>query len=304
MTPRQRVADVPLTDAIVRIPGISGGLTIEVSAELEATWRSTRITFGLAADPITQFMPRTQAVFSAGPSVEYSPRLEGELLHTGTLHVYPSLYVSLLGRRWTLQVADIPIALGPFRTAVTTEPSVARLALPDIASTVTELDFGDVRVGESAERVMPVANTGDGSGRIVNVEGAGPFSAPTRVGMLPPRSRAMVVIAFAPVRPGPVDGEVVVTTTDPDTPRVRVRVRGNGLPGIEPADAGVVTEDVPAVVADVTVVGDGGVSEYSTDLNEGCGCRAPGRAPRSGFGVVALLGAGLALRRRRSRAAR
>ena len=300
MTARQRVADIPLTDAIVRIPGISGGLTIEISAEIEAQWRTTRMTFGLDAEPITEARPRTQAVFSAGPFAQYSPRVEGEFAHTGTLHVYPSLYVSLLGRRWQLQVADIPIPLGPFRTAVTTDPSMARIGLPDIASTVNELDFGDVRVGETAERVIPLANNGEGSGRIVSVEAEGPFHAPTRSGMLPPRSRAMLVIAFTPVRPGMADSDVFVTTSDPDTPRVRVRVRGNGLPGVEPEDAGVV-EDVPPAVDDAGVADDASTAGYTSEVQDGCGCRAPGRSPVRGGGVawIAALGAAVLLRRRR-----
>lgn len=301
MTARQRVADIPLTDAIIRIPGISGGLTIEISAEIEASWRTSRMTFGLDAEPITEARPRTQAVFSAGPFAQYSPRVEGEFAHTGTLHVYPSLYVSLLGRRWQLQVADIPIPLGPFRTAVTTEPSIARIGLPDIASTVNELDFGDVRVGETAERVIPLANTGEGSGRIVNVEGDGPFTAPTRAGMLPPRSRAMLVIAFSPVRPGMADGDVVVTTSDPDSPRVRVRVRGNGLPGLLPEDAGV-AEDV-SVTEDAGVPADVAPAGIVSEADGGCGCRAPGRSGgrRTDLAWIALLGASLVRRRRPAR---
>lgn len=299
MTPRQRVADIPLTDAIVRIPGISGGFTIEVSAEIEASWQSRRITFGLDADPITPTMPRTQARYNTGASVEYSPRLEGEFAHTGTLHVYPSLYVSLLGRRWTLQVADIPIPLGPFRTEAVTDPVPTRIALPDIAGTVDALDFGEVPVGQTAERVFPIANTGEGTGRIVGVEGFGPFSAPTRMGTLPPRSRAMLVITFTPVSPGVTEGDVVVNTSDPDAPRVRVRVRGVGLPGPAVVDAGTVTEDVPAV-SDAGVEGDGGgvVAEDPS----GCGCRAAGSSGTTGAGLWVLLGASIALRRRRFRA--
>ncbi|MEZ4389827.1 MAG: choice-of-anchor D domain-containing protein [Polyangiales bacterium] len=300
-TARQRVADIRLTDAIVRIPGISGGFTIDIAAEIEATWQTRRITFGLDADPITEAMPRTQAVFSAGPFAAYSPRVEGEFAHTGTLHVYPSLYVSLLGRRWQLQIADIPIPLGPFRSPVTTDPSNARIELPDIAATVNELDFGEVPVGESAERVLPIANTGEGTGRIVSVEGFGPFAAPTRMGTLPPRSRAMLVIAFTPTATGVTEGEVVVNTSDPDSPRVRVRVRGVGLPGAAPADAGV-TEDVPAAVDDVPV-GDGGTEIVATDQG-GCGCRAQ-TAPRASSAPLALLvGLAISLRRRRFHARR
>lgn len=302
MTARQRVADIPLTDALIRIPGISGGFTIDISAEIEATWQSRRVTFGLDADPITPTMPRTQGRFSAGAVAEYSPRMEGEMAHTGTLHVYPSLYVSLLGRRWSLQVADIPIPLGPFRTDVVTDPSVARLALPDIAGTIDALDFGEVPLGQSSERVLPIANTGEGAGSIVGVDGFGPFSAPTRRGMLPPRSRAMLVLTFTPVAPGVTEGEVVVNTSDPDSPRVRVRVRGVGLPGMQVTDAGV-TEDRPRAAADASMpVDDAGVvSGFVAENPSGCGCSVPGTSRRPGpaTALALALGATIALRRRR-----
>jgi hypothetical protein len=101
-TMRVRVADLPLTDAIVRIPGISGGFTLEAAGGVSAAYRSTRISFGLAADPITASVERVQAVFMAGPFVEYQPRLEGVLDYTGQVFLYPGLYVSLAGRRWSV----------------------------------------------------------------------------------------------------------------------------------------------------------------------------------------------------------
>lgn len=301
-TARQRVADIRLTDALVRIPGISGGFTIDIAAEIQATWQTQRITFGLDADPITAAMPRTQGSFSAGPFAEYSPRVEGEFVHTGTLHVYPSLYVSLLGRRWNLQIADIPIPLGPFRAGVTTDPSLAHLGLPDIAPSVDALDFGEVAVGERVERVLPINNTGEGTGRIVSVEGFGPFDAPTRMGTLPPRSRAMLVITFAPANTGLTEGEVVVNTSDPDSPRLRVRVRGVGLPGAMRTDAGG-AEDV-SVADDASSAEDAGVTGVTAEDHGGCGCRTP-RAPRGPNATIAMLvGLSIALQRKRFRARR
>lgn len=135
-TMRARVADVPITDAIVRIPGISGGFTFEAAGEVSATYQSTRMSFGIAADPLTAMTLRTQAAFNAGPSVEYSPRLEGDVGYAGAIHIFPGLYVSLAGRRWTLDIADIPIRVGPFPRHALFDPSVAHLGLPTCASSL------------------------------------------------------------------------------------------------------------------------------------------------------------------------
>ncbi len=87
---------------------------------------------------------RTQAIFNAGPSVEYSPRLEGDVGYSGAIHVFPSLYVSLVGRRWMLDIADIPIRVGPFPRHVLFDPSLAHLGLPDVRVEPSTVDFGPV----------------------------------------------------------------------------------------------------------------------------------------------------------------
>ncbi len=236
-TMRVRVATISLTDSIIRIPGISGGFAFEAAGEVEANYRSTRLDFGISADPITASVSRVQGAFTAGPFVEFSPALEGVLGYGVTIHVYPTLYVSLAGRRWNLDLADIPIRV-PFSRAIRFDPSVARLGLPDIQADVREVDFGEVTLGDFAERSFTLRNMGEGAGRVVSARGDGPFALPSRSGPLPVASRSEVVVTFSPVRPGPVEGTVVVTTSDPDNPRVRVAVRGVG---VEPpvVDAGV-----------------------------------------------------------------
>lgn len=289
-TMRARVADVSLTDAIIRIPGISGGFTFEAAGEVSATYQSTRMSFGLAADPLTALTLRTQAAFNAGPSVEYSPRLEGDVGYAGAIHVYPGLYVSLAGRRWMLDLADIPIPVGPFPRHALFDPSVAHLGLPDVRVEPATLDFGDVDLGRMTERTVEVRNDGEGDGRILAAEVDAPFAVMSRAGSLPVRSRSSFVVAFAPVRPGPATGDLVVTTNDPDTPRVHVRLRANGV-GVE----------MPPVVEDAGVADASDAGPLFTGANDGgCGCRASGeRAPRGAAWVLVGLAAALATRARR-----
>jgi hypothetical protein len=290
-TMRVRVADIALTDAIVRIPGISGGFTLEAAGGVSASYRSTRISFGLAADPITATVDRVQGIFRGGPFVEFLPRLEGALDYTGRIFLYPGLYVSLAGRRWMIDLFEVPIPVGPFRRDVLFDPSPVRLGLPDIHARTEEVDFGDVEVGRVSERTVDLANDGEGPGRLIEASGEGPFTVSSGAGPLPVQSRRAFTVSFTPVRPGAAEGTVLFVTNDPDTARVRVRVRGNGI-GAAVEDAGVV-EDV--------VVADGGVP---TAANEGgCGCHTPrptGGGSLAFFGVAFVLVGQRRARRRRT----
>jgi hypothetical protein len=184
--------------------------------------------------------------------------------------VYPQLFVTLAGRRWTLDLAEIPIRIGPFDRDLRFDPSRARLPLPDFAVNDTLVDLGDVEVGRSTERAVEIQNVGEHEGRVLGATIEAPFSATSRRVLLPARSRTSVLVGFAPVRPGTLEETLVVSTTDPDTPRVRVRVRGNGV------GASMVSPD-DAAVADAAV--DGGVVDAMS--NGGCGCRASATPSRS-----------------------
>lgn len=285
MTMRQRVADVSLTDAIIRIPGISGGFTLDAAAEVEAGYRSTRFTFGTAADPITAMTLRTQAAFTAGAFVEYQPVLEGELDYTVSFRLFPSLYVRLVGRTWSIGLPEIPINLGPFPHDIDFDPAVARLGLPDIEAAQMELDFGEVTLGRTEERFVSLRNVGEGDGRLLSVSGDGPFGSASGTRMLPARSRSELAVTFMPVTPGSASGTVVINTNDPDNPRLRVAVRGIGVAPIGGfTDAGV-TVDGGELSTD-----DGGVATDPTGMDDGsCGCAVPGRTGNVPGGMAALL---------------
>ncbi len=295
-TMRQHIADVALTDAIVRIPGVSGGFSFDASGEVRAGYRSTAIRFGLDADPLTETMTETLGRFTAGPFVEYQPQLEGSLDYEGAVHVYPSLYVSLAGRRWMLDLADLPIPIARFPRAVRFDAVTARLGLPDMRATEETVDFGDVDVGRSSERTVEIQNVGELDGRATGAEVEAPFAVTGSARTLPVRSRSSFVVSFTPVRPGLAESTVVVSTNDPDTPRVRVTVRGNGV-GLAPVEPSPVEDaSVPAdVAADVI---DEVPAPTGASQDGGCGCRS---APAGGSGgrVLAFALAALLVRRRR-----
>lgn len=285
MTMRQHIANISLTDSIIRIPGISGGFSLDAAAEVEAGYRSSRFTFGTQADPITEMSLRTQAAFTAGTFVEYQPVLEGALDYDVDFTLFPGLYVRLAGRMWTIGLPTIPINLGPFSRDIRFDPAVARLGLPDVVAAESELDFGEVTLGRSEERIITLRNAGEGDGRLISVAGDGPFGAPSGARPLPASARSQVVVTFSPVTPGAAMGTVVLTTNDPDNPRLRVAVRGVGVaPPVVVTDAGFEAD------AGELPTGDGGVPTDPTGMDDGgCGCAVPGRTNNVPGGMAALL---------------
>lgn len=294
-TMRTHLADVSITDAIVRIPGISGGLSFDAVGEVDASWRSTRFTFGLEADPLTMAMPMTQGIFMAGPSIEYHPALEGELAYRAGVRVIPSLYVALAGRRWMLDIAELPLVLGPFPRTVRLDAATAHLGLPDFHAERDTVDFGDVDIGDTREELITVANQGEATGELLGADGDTVFEMGRASGSVPDRARVMVPVTFRPVRPGRVEGTVVVRTNDPDTPRVRVAVRGVGVV----RDAGI--PDVPSDASDTGVDTDGGTNEPSAVQDGSCACSVLGRAPRDPVPRGAWIALGLVVLARRRR---
>lgn len=302
-TMRQHLADVPLTDAFISIPGISGGLSFDAQADLSTDYHSTRFTFGGDADPLTASLDHVLAYFSAGPSVDYFPQLEGEVDQTITLRIYPSLYVSLLGSRWMVDLFELPIDIGPIAQPWIFDPSHAHLLLPDVQRTDLVIDFGDVTVGDHALQGAPFDSIGDVDLAVYSPPAADPFSFPRAGAVIPPHSTVTFPVQFAPTSEGPFEQRVPFRTTDPDTSAVYVTVRGNGVR----ADGGVVADASSDVLRSDASDGsvEGGPDAGTGAMRGGCGCRAAGHdssdagARGSWFALAVALSVGAGVKRRR-----
>ena len=305
-TMRQHLADVPLTDSFIPIPGVSGGLSFDAQADLATSYRSTQITFGGDADPLTQSTDHVLALFTAGPSVDYFPQLEGQVDQTITMRIYPSIYVELLGRRWMVDLFELPVDIGPIAQPWVFDPSQAHLLLPDVQrrSNVV-IDFGDVPVGSRASDGVPFDSLGDVDLYVRAPNAAGGFFYPRSTSTAPPHSTITMPVEFAPAVEGPAEVRVPFVTSDPDTPAVYVTLRGNGIAG--PSDASVVTDASSDVANDVdrgdASDADGGDGGLGGAMRGGCGCAVPGRhGDSSALGgsvlVMMALASGWSRRRR------
>ncbi|MCH9006785.1 choice-of-anchor D domain-containing protein, partial [candidate division KSB1 bacterium] len=117
---------------------------------------------------------------------------------------------------------------------------------PDIAVSPTELDFGDVEVGRTAELVVTIANVGliDLQVDSTVITGANADQWQITAGQAPfvlsgGESRD-VSIRFMPDSAGPKEAHLRIASSDTDEPTVTVRLAGTGVTGTASPFAGII----------------------------------------------------------------
>lgn len=155
--------------------------------------------------------------------------------------------------------------------------------LPVLALGGTEVPFVDVPVGEPATVAFPILN--DGALELVGeaaIEGSDVFVVAPPTFAVSPGGSTGVNVTFTPPREGAFEGTLVLTSSDPTQPEVRVPIRGTAVVG---------TGGTGGL--------DNGDDEFGTPIDYiTCGCASGGLTPS---GLLPLVGvAGLvSLRRRR-----
>jgi hypothetical protein len=298
-TMRFRVFEYDALGSIVPIPGIGGGVAVDLEGLLEAAYRSERIV--VAGSPnIERENGRTRVLpdegtddYGAAKDIVAHP--EGVVDYDGALVVHPTLYVELVGRRFDYTVASIPVPIVDVSDDVIFDDQTIHVPLPAIGMLPTRLDLGEVDVGSSGEALLDLRNDGEAPLVVRPHVPAMPFGVGTPELTVPPRSTARMVVSCTPSAPGPAAANLIMETNDPDDPSALVMLRctGNALP--PPPDAGAPDLGPPA----------GGPTDAG-----GCGCHAAGApiaggsvAPANGEGrsagwLVGLLGVSAVLSRR------
>ena len=104
--------------------------------------------------------------------------------------------------------------------------------VPDLSLNRDYIDFGTVRLGRSApQQGFVIRNDG---GVPLTITALGPprppfyldVFTPKRPFTIPPGHMEVVHVAFSPRRPGRFEQELLVRSTDPDTPVVAVTLTG------------------------------------------------------------------------------
>ncbi len=158
----------------------------------------------------------------------------------------PELFSAVVapGESQTIEVSFEPTSLGlersdlligsndPEKGTVTVRldgTGVDRLPRPRVEVSPPAVDFGQVRVGEKAETVLSIRNTGTDLLSITNLVLLPPFSAPTRGREIPPGSAISLAVTFAPSSPGATFAPLVIYSNAPSANALTVGLLGEGI---------------------------------------------------------------------------
>lgn len=280
------LAKVPLTDAIIPIPGISGGFDLDGEGEFSASYDTVRIAFDeLVAkgtvDDVTATFPTTRELIADAPSLDTTLFIHGELTRAVTLHFIPGFYFELLGKKFEMPILDAPVPLPPQRVDWSFDPVAVHVPLPRIEVRPREIQLGKIPVGTETSITATVFDTGEERLVVDASDSSGVATVLTKNLVIPGGSSDALHATLTPTAEGAIDTVILLASNDPRSPSTRLRVRATAVLGAPP-------------------VADDGAG---TQAAGSCGCRV-GEDARGGGGIVGLVGVAVVLgvlRRRRAR---
>lgn len=302
-TEPQRIATVSIGDIIgASIPGIDGGFELDVGLDVGARYRTTRLVINttdgapVSGGQITSdtedtsdngASSSTSTTYAGGPSIELDVHPEGQVTYDGTIHFIPAFYVSLLGNDFEIPIADIPIGFPIAETEWVFDKQRVHVPLPDLELNTTEIDFGEVEVGQESTKPYSLHNAGESALGVAMVSDAPEsFTLADAMVNVEPSVTEDSGIRFAPEKNGEFKATILVSSNDPSEPLQKILVKGVGYGAAEP----------------------GNDSGANADQDGSCACRAGGPAqqgaPEAAWaaGIVIAAIAGRRLRRQRRRA--
>lgn len=275
------------------IPGIDGGLKLDVAVDLTATWQCTGLRISDAATglpvvggAIVEEDGETFHSFLGGPFVELDVYPEGFVDYEATIHLIPTFFVELLGFDWDIPVVDFPISFPVTETEWTFDPVRVHVPLPDLREPPDVIDFGAVLVGEGNQEEIDLSNLGEAELRVTAVSALPEVFQVIDAGGVFVETGELdgFRLRFAPDEPGPFESTVDLVTNDPDLPIKTVTVRGFGVGDVGSLDP-------------LGGSGGPGIAQGGS-----CGCRVvdPGDDTAGWVAALALAGALGARRRKRA----
>ncbi len=270
-TATQRILQVSLTQSLIPIPGISGGVELDGSATYSAWYDTLRIAFDEmnGVSPIPLVDPNaasTTLLITPSPSFDTNVFIHGEVTEQMTLHFIPAFYFDILGDDFTLPLADLPLAL-PASNPIPWDfdPVAVHVPLPKVYLPKTEINVGTIPVGAATKESVVLTDMGEEI-----LEGTVDTLAPmadieTAAFSISPQQSVTLELLLTPETAGPFDVLVRVASNDPLTPNAAFHVTG---------------------------IGGGAIGESG-----GCGCDLTSRSTRWDAWALVALGATLVRRR-------
>ncbi len=260
------------------IPGIDGGILVDLAMELAATYKTERMVIETAdgnpvsGGDITTPDGETSTKYLNGPAIDLDVHPEGTVDYDGVIHLIPAFWVELLGKKWNIPIVDIPIAFPITQTKWVFDKQRVHVPLPDVVVSVSEIDFGDVEVGQKALTGFGIWNAGEARAKVTFVSSspdlfpAWDLSADVDTGITFDSA-----IRFIPTQNGPFEATLFVASNDPNDAVQKITLKGVGFGGPETAP--------PTIEQD-----------------SGCACRvAKDENTRSASNAILFLGCGVAM---------
>jgi MYXO-CTERM domain-containing protein len=303
---------VDITDIIIPIPGIGGGISLDVQGELGVNYRTEKIVINPASTPVTIDAPTARHDWVQGAWAEYNVHPEGKMSYVGTIHLIPSFYVEILGKKFSIPITDFPYALNLGDQDWVFDDQLVHIPLPDIRPPdKVDLRADKVVVGDETILKINLPNIGEATGQIQAKTDSEVFKPLNPFVEFEPGKTATISVRFSPKLIGAQKATLTLETNDPDTPIILISLEGEGL--AEPPDPEDPTPDAGTKPPKKDAGAAGGAGEPpqvnlfgsngETGSSGGCGCRVAGDGPTPAGAPLLLLGGGLALASRRRRRA-
>jgi len=255
------------------IPGIDGGIEVDLAMELAATYKTERMVIEttdgklVSGGEITTPDGESSTKYLNGPSIELDVHPEGTVDYDGVIHLIPAFWVELLGKTWNIPIADIPISFPITQTQWVFDKQRVHVPLPDVVLSVEEIDFGDVQVGQKSLTGFGVWNAGEALAKVTFVSSSPDvFPAWDQAADVDSGITFDSAVRFVPTQNGPFEATLYVASNDPSDAVQKIILRGNGF---------------------------GGPETPATTINQesGCACRLANQPERnSSSGAVPLIG--------------
>jgi hypothetical protein len=274
-TPSLQLFEIPITDLIIPIPGISGGIALNVQGELGVTYQTTRLVVSPSEPNITQEGASTVYPWKQGAWAEYYVHPEGIATYLGTLHLIPSFYIKILGATFNIPIYDFPFELELGSQDFIFDDELVHVPLPDLRPSQEPVKFGQVTVGDQKILDVEIPNIGEARGRMAASTTSSDFKVLTVNKEVDAGDKTAIKVRYQPKFPGFSSGFLKLETNDPDSPIINIKLEAEGTPervteypdtpkpGEETPDSGT---KGPGNQADPTI--------RSIDEQGGCGCRA------------------------------
>ncbi|NQU04807.1 MAG: choice-of-anchor D domain-containing protein, partial [Calditrichaeota bacterium] len=109
---------------------------------------------------------------------------------------------------------------------------------PDIAVEPAQLNFGELGLGQSAERTFTISNNGDGDLNILNIQIVGQYFDIqfNEQFIIEPFSDSIMTVTFSPQEAGDLAGRITIQSNDPDEESIFVDLTGVGRDDNNPPD--------------------------------------------------------------------